>query len=380
MAIVARAMENGVLDLDKPVQVYVPQFPEKSVNGEKVKVTTRQLLCHLSGVRHYSKNYMKQKSTASPPPDGATSKAEDSQKAAAASSEPDEYENAEYYIKNKFESTQAALALFKDDPLVHKPGTKYLYSTHAWTLVAAVVEGATKTKLPVLFRRLFRDLGLGNTYLDENDPLIYNRARNYIRNKNGTLINAPYVDCSYKYAGGGLLSTMPDLLQFAHIMLYSYQYQEPVTESLSAQGKGGKARSEASTTGTVPASSSSGKPGYLRPSTVREMWTPVELAKSVEEEGIFYGLGWAVMPGNLTAAAASVGGENPMYVQHTGGAIGASSVLLILPAQGGGGGEGGASASLPAGVCVAMAVNMIDVSLRKTALQIAQLFERVSDE
>ena len=36
MAAVAKAMEKGELDLDKPVQFYVPQFPEKIVSGEKV--------------------------------------------------------------------------------------------------------------------------------------------------------------------------------------------------------------------------------------------------------------------------------------------------------------------------------------------------------
>lgn len=36
MAAVAKAVENNILDLDKPVQEYVPQFPEKEVNGEKV--------------------------------------------------------------------------------------------------------------------------------------------------------------------------------------------------------------------------------------------------------------------------------------------------------------------------------------------------------
>ena len=38
MTAVAKAMEKGDLDLDKPVQFYVPQFPEKTVNGEKVGI------------------------------------------------------------------------------------------------------------------------------------------------------------------------------------------------------------------------------------------------------------------------------------------------------------------------------------------------------
>jgi serine beta-lactamase-like protein LACTB, mitochondrial len=41
-------VENGKLDLDRPVRQYAKSWPEK-----KWPVTTRQLLGHLGGVRHY---------------------------------------------------------------------------------------------------------------------------------------------------------------------------------------------------------------------------------------------------------------------------------------------------------------------------------------
>ena len=63
------------------------------------------------------------------------------------------------------------------NPAHNVAGTKYFYTSHGWTLVAAVLEGATKRKFPDLICDLFRDLGLDNTYLDQNQPLIYNRAR-----------------------------------------------------------------------------------------------------------------------------------------------------------------------------------------------------------
>ena len=53
--------------------------------------------------------------------------------------------------------------------------------------------------------------------------------RYYCRNKKGLLINAPYVDCSYKYAGGGFLSSVGDLLRFGNAMLYSYQHGRPAS-------------------------------------------------------------------------------------------------------------------------------------------------------
>src|SRR5207247_9763282 len=45
---VALLYEQGKLDLDAPVQRYVPSFPDKGY-----AITTRQLAGHLAGIRHY---------------------------------------------------------------------------------------------------------------------------------------------------------------------------------------------------------------------------------------------------------------------------------------------------------------------------------------
>ncbi len=47
--------QKGLVDLDAPVQTYVPEFPRKEFQGKPVDVTTRQLLSHMAGVRHYRK-------------------------------------------------------------------------------------------------------------------------------------------------------------------------------------------------------------------------------------------------------------------------------------------------------------------------------------
>ena len=57
------------------------------------------------------------------------------------------------------------------------PGSEFLYTTHGWTLVSAVVEAAAGQPFPILVKQLFQDLGMKASYLDENDPIIYNRAR-----------------------------------------------------------------------------------------------------------------------------------------------------------------------------------------------------------
>ena len=51
-------------------------------------------------------------------------------------------------------------------------------------------------------------------------------SRYYQRNKEHQLQNVPAVDNSLKWAGGGFLSTVSDLLQFGNAMLYSFQYED----------------------------------------------------------------------------------------------------------------------------------------------------------
>ncbi len=37
MAMLAKLMEEGKIDIDKPIQTYLPTYPEKYVDGEKVR-------------------------------------------------------------------------------------------------------------------------------------------------------------------------------------------------------------------------------------------------------------------------------------------------------------------------------------------------------
>lgn len=77
-------------------------------------------------------------------------------------------------------------------------------------------------------------------------------ASYYVRNKNGRLENAPLVDNSYKWAGGGFLSTAEDLIKFGNAMLYSFQFTD----------------------------------GFLGRDSARMLWTPVEkTALSWDKDG-----------------------------------------------------------------------------------------------
>ena len=67
--------------------------------------------------------------------------------------------------------------MFKDDPLLTSPGTSYLYTTHGWTLLSAVIEGASSQDFLLFMKKMFRNLGMENTWPELSDKIIQHRAR-----------------------------------------------------------------------------------------------------------------------------------------------------------------------------------------------------------
>ena len=89
----------------------------------------------------------------------------------------EEFKKKEYYIKDHYKTIKEAVELFKDNPLLKKPGTDYLYTTHGWTLLSAVMEKASGMDYVTYMKKMCYELGLDETVVELNDPLIYNRSR-----------------------------------------------------------------------------------------------------------------------------------------------------------------------------------------------------------
>jgi CubicO group peptidase (beta-lactamase class C family) len=171
-AAVARLVEEGKLDLDAPVQRYVPSFPPKPW-----PITTRALAGHLAGIRHYR--------------------------------------GAEFMLNRRYASVSEGLGIFADDALLFEPGTRFAYSSYGWNLISAVVEGASGEEfLAYMGAHVIRPLGLTHTAPDRADSLIPDRTRFYEGESAGGFAPSPPVDNSYKWAGGGFLSTAEDLVRF----------------------------------------------------------------------------------------------------------------------------------------------------------------------
>ncbi|HKR01781.1 MAG TPA: serine hydrolase domain-containing protein [Pyrinomonadaceae bacterium] len=193
--------EKGKLDLDAPIQRYCPAFPEKPW-----KITARQLLGHLGGIRHYKQ---------------------------------DENFNSTRHYGSVAESLDA----FKNDPLLQEPGTKFTYSTYGYVVLGCVVEGASGMKYADYVREhIFRPAGMERTRLDDHYAIIQNRARGYARLASGELRDADLADTSNKIPGGGLVSTPEDMAKFAvavqtGVLLKKETFEQMLKPMKTADGK-----------------------------------------------------------------------------------------------------------------------------------------------
>lgn len=170
---VLQLAEAGKLDLDAPVQRYVPSFPAKPW-----PLTCRHLLAHMGGVRWYA--------------DG-------------------EMESTRHYA-----TVTDGLAMFRDDPLEFEPGTSFLYSSYGYNLLGAAVEGASGLGfLEYVRRNVFGPAGMERAQADDVFAIVPNRARGYQKSSTGELRNSPLADTSNKIPGGGLLATAEDVARFA---------------------------------------------------------------------------------------------------------------------------------------------------------------------
>ena len=176
--------EHGRLDLDSPVQKYCPAFPQKPW-----PVTTRQLLANLGGIRSYNVPEQPYSVSQSDPEVGNTR-----------------------HFDNGIEG---GLTFFANDPLVAQPGTHFNYSTQGYTLAGCAIEGASRQKYADAVREtVLTPAGMLQTRPDERFAIVPLRTRFYSKDKTGAVMNAEFLDASYKVPGGGWLSSAPDMARF----------------------------------------------------------------------------------------------------------------------------------------------------------------------
>jgi CubicO group peptidase (beta-lactamase class C family) len=233
-------IERNQLNLEAGIRCYVPSFPEK-----RYQVTLEHLAGHLGGVRHYRGD--------------------------------------EFYSEKHYATVLDGLTIFAGDTLGFEPGTRFSFSTYGWSLLSAAIEAvAGEDFVSFMTLSVLEPLGLTHTVPDDVTEQIEHRAIFYELDDRGRPVEAPFVDNSYKWAGGGFLSTAEDLARYGLALV---------------------------------------QPGFLESSTVERLWTSLRTNDGLETG---YGLGWAV----------GTDGSGRRVVSHTGSAVGGRAILLVYPDDG----------------------------------------------
>jgi len=188
----AHMVSNGLIDLDASFYEYVPYFPRK-----KWDFTIRQLASHIAGIRGYR--------------------------------------GTEYGL-NKPYTIKESIEIFKDDELLFKPGTDYLYNSYDWVLISLAMQETSGVPFEEYVKENVLDsLGMVNTFAESQVELdnqtkdwqFKNMTEFYSKNRLG-FRKAILVNNFYKLAGGGYLSTTADIAKFGQAYLDSKIQNEEV--------------------------------------------------------------------------------------------------------------------------------------------------------
>lgn len=161
-------VENGVVDLDKPVIEY-----DESLPAHYADVTIRTLLNHTAGVRHYNKGeWMK-------------------------------------ISMDNCERPVDAIATFINDPLNSTPGTKHSYSSFGYVLLSHLLEVITgETFDEHIEKEVFTKRSIEGIVRSRGPELITMQTTRYEKwNAKKVKGKAAEVDNSCKFGGGSFIGT-----------------------------------------------------------------------------------------------------------------------------------------------------------------------------
>ena len=170
--------EDGIIDLDVPIQRYLKSYPVKT-QGE---ITVRHLLKHTSGIPHYTSKW-------------------------------------EALSFSDYPTLNAATEVFKHKELQFVPGTQYLYSSYGYTVLGAIIEEVTQMSYEDYMREhVWEIAGMYDTGLEKSGHRYGNKSNLYLK-IGTTYIKSPTTDLSNIYSAGGVQTTVGDLLKFGEAIL-----------------------------------------------------------------------------------------------------------------------------------------------------------------
>ena len=188
--LIMRLVNEGLIRADDTVNSLIPQFPD-----DRPAITWRQILSHTSGFGNYGDFGLK---------------------------------SAFYTICNciQFEEVDDALPLFIEAPLLFNPGEDFEYSSFDVIAASKAVETVTgRPFLESLDHYLFDPLEMKGTFGDHapniegDEAVFYELHQNSFRKWRSRNLSSHKVNLSYKWAGGGLISTPSDMVNLGNVLV-----------------------------------------------------------------------------------------------------------------------------------------------------------------
>ena len=207
------------------------------------------------------------------------------------------YDSAKYTMCNchEFATASEGLNVFDQYDLIFEPGTSFAYSTFDINLASVVLEQAVGAPfLEYMDANVFQPLGMKDTYGDHNRPKTEHFATFY-ETKDGyyreyrSFEQVYDINLSYKWAGGGFISTPTDLVKMGNAYLKDDSFISHVTK--------------------------------------RKFWTPMKLDNGEVNEQL-YALGWRSYLEYKNANLLE--DETPIWMVHHGGVSKGSQNFLVL--------------------------------------------------
>ncbi|MBA4019486.1 MAG: penicillin-binding protein [Pirellula sp.] len=178
-------VEQGRLDLDADVRTYVPEFPDHGT-----RITMRELLCHQSGIPHYSNGRVVPGAQRNPRTRPLT-------------------------------DPLYALDMFSESPLLFTPGKKTSYSSYAYILASAVAQRAGVGSFAEQVQaRIAQPLGMKSLQIDVATNGQPHWATGYLENDDGDVVRATELANYWKHGAGAYKSNIADFARWARALLH----------------------------------------------------------------------------------------------------------------------------------------------------------------
>jgi D-alanyl-D-alanine carboxypeptidase len=165
-------VNDGKIGLDDRITNYLSGLPSSWTD-----ITVRHLLAHTSGITN-------------------------------------DYNMATNYIGRRIPlSPKAAIKSVAGSPLAFTPGAKKAYCNTGYYLLGLIIEKASgKSYGDFMKERMFIPLNMQSSRMNDLEAVITNRASGYVWYRG--LLNARYLDMSWAYSAGGLVTSVADMAKW----------------------------------------------------------------------------------------------------------------------------------------------------------------------